>query len=220
MQESERTIIVGRNSKVWRDLSADPRLSGCIAIGHADVSTFEFTAGDRVWILSYSRDMNDNIALFDLLAASQAKEFVYVSTATANVAALTQCFGYPRVKHACEKAAQAKLEAHVVAIGVVYDRAEALPGGTTMASSLDSIATAISAARCAPGHRTNLFEPVARPFKSPIEKIAYRTYGALQQAAWRWPCLLRPVDVILRALGWRWYGYLYLSNRLWLTTTS
>ena len=94
-----------------------------------------------------------------------------------------------------------------------------LPAGTTMATSLDQIA-----AFMAQGGRdatdTLLFSAVERPFSGSLERAAFRAYGLAQRAAGTWPCLLRPVDIVLRALGWRWYGYLYLSNRLWLTTRS
>lgn len=220
MSTPARTVIIGRNSAVWRALSADPRLAHCVAIGHAEVSGFTFAPTDRVWILSYSRQMSDNQMLFDTLRASAATDFVYVSTATANVGAKTDCYAYPRIKLACEKAAQRQLDARIVSIGVVYQTEDTLPGGVTMATSLHRLATEIAAPTLPAGSPINLFAPVERPFSGTAEQVAFRVYGVLQRAASRWPCLLRPLDVVLRAIGWRWYGYLYLSNRLWLTTTS
>jgi hypothetical protein len=63
-----------------------------------------------------------------------------------------------------------------------------------------------------------LFEMIDRPFGSGAERALYRAYGSLQWRVRRWPCVLRPLDFTLRALGIRWYGYVNLSNRLWSST--
>lgn len=215
-----RTIIVGQNSRVWKALSDDPRLAACVAIGHADAADFAFDEADIVWILSYSRDMAQNEALFAALARAGAKRCIYASTATTNVDAATRCYEYPRVKRACERLSRSKLGSRTVSIGVVYRDAAELPAGTTMATSLDQLARAIAMPVGTEADHINLFEPVTRPFTSRAERLAFRLYGALQKLAGGWPCMLRPLDVVLRILGWRWYGYLYLSNRLWLTMTS
>jgi hypothetical protein len=220
MNAPQRTIVVGKNSKVWQNLSDDPRLAGCLAIGHAEVAGFAFHPSDRVWILSFSRDMDDNQRLFETLSAAGAKDCIYVSTATANVDAVTRCYEYPRVKRASEALSQSLLGARVVLIGVVYQDLADLPAGITMATNLDQLAEAIANLAWSGTGHVNLFAPVQRPFTSGAERLAFVVYGIMQRLAAAWPCLLRPLDIILRALGWRWYGYLYLSNRLWLTTTS
>jgi hypothetical protein len=220
MTDPGRTIVVGKNSRVWRSLSGDPRLSGCIAIGHADVVDFDFSDTDQVWILSYSRDMTRNRALFAALSRAGAQRCIYVSTATANVDIVTQCYEYPRVKRACERLSRSGNGARIVSIGVVYQSVADLPAGTTMATSLDQLAKTMSAPVEADEDQINLFEPVTRPFGSDAERLAFRLYGIVQKLAGGWPCLLRPFDLALRTVGWRWYGYLYLSNRLWLTTIS
>jgi hypothetical protein len=60
-----------------------------------------------------------------------------------------------------------------------------------------------------------LFDIVSRAFSGTTEAAIHRAYGLLLRACGAWPCLLRPLDALLRALGIRWYGYVYLSNRLW-----
>ena len=52
------------------------------------------------------------------------------------------------------------------------------------------------------------------------EALLYRLYGRLQALCGSRPCLLRPLDLLLRGLGMRWYGYTHLSNRLWTSKTS
>lgn len=219
---SGRNIVLGKNSAVWRSLCTDPRLaSGFVAIGHAELNSFAFTPGDRVWVLAYARDFEANRAMFDRLSAAAGITVVYVSTATANIDAVTNCYQYPRIKRQCEVLSRSMLNARIVTIGVVYGDKTELPGGTTIATSLGEIADFMVRPRFAddPDAATLLFSPINRPFSGPLERTAHASYGWLQRRV-GWPCLLRPIDIVLRALGWRWYGYLYLSNRLWLTTTS
>jgi hypothetical protein len=64
----------------------------------------------------------------------------------------------------------------------------------------------------------HLFKMVSRDFGSGFERTLFLIYGHVQWLLRRFPCALRPVDLVLRALGYRWYGYLLLSNRLWATT--
>lgn len=217
-----RNIVLGKNSAVWRLLAADRRLAGrFIAIGHAELDNFSFSRGDRVWVLSYARDLSANRAMIDRLAQADDISVVYVSTATANVNRVTNCYQYPRIKRECEELSRIVLGARILTIGVVYRELDELAGGTTMATSVDEIAAFLANPEFS--DRTDepalLFSPISRPFSNSLERAIFAGYGKLQRMV-GWPCLLRPIDVVLRAIGWRWYGYLYLSNRLWLTTTS
>lgn len=218
-----RNIVIGRNSRLWRMMQTDLRVPAgpFFAIGHAEVEDFAFQPGDRLWILSYSRDMADNMVLFDALSKAADTDIVYISTATANIDALTTCYDYPRIKRECERLVRQKLAAHIVSIGVVHVQEVDLPGGTTIATSVtELIDFMLAPVFPTTGELVRLFRVVDRPFSGFHEKAAFRIYGILQRASGSYPCLLRPLDLVLRALGWRWYGYVYLSNRLWLTTTS
>ena len=216
-----RDIILGKNSAVWRLLASVPRLGRFIAIGHAELDSFKFSPGDRVWVLSYTRDLSANRAMFERLAQSGDISVVYVSTATANVDRVTSCYQYPRIKRECEDLSRTMLAARILTIGVVYRNLDELAGGTTMATSVDEIAAFMADPKFpdAADAPVLLFSPIDRPFSNSLERAVFAGYGKLQRVI-GWPCLLRPIDLGLRALGWRWYGYLYLSNRLWLTTTS
>lgn len=216
------TIVVGRHSRVWNQLSQRPEIaaSGITALGHRELETLRCSADDVVWVLSYSRHQADNDALLDHLRQAGVRRLVYVSTATANVADVTRCYEYPRAKrHAEETATRLFPQATIVRIGVVVTHAHELPAGTTAATSLAQLADALLRNCLAEGACINLFEMVTRPFAHSAERIAHRVYGVLQRACGAYPCALRPLDVLLRAAGFRWYGYVYLSNRLWSTTT-
>ena len=219
-----RTIVIGRNSKVWRALAvrADVSGAGVVAIGHADVATFALAPDDRVVVLSYSRQPAENTALLQEIASRRVARCVYVSTATTNVVPVTACYEYPRVKHEAEEAAVRLCGAQVLRIGIVYGDESELPGGASVATSLDDLASfLIEPDRFPePPQEVRLFSVKQRRFSRAIERWCFVAYGWAVRLSGPYPCLLRPVDVVCRVLGWRWYGYVFLSNRLWISTIS
>lgn len=221
---TRRDIVVGRNSKVWQGLARDPQLSRKIgpAIGHRQTAAFEFRPNDRVWVFSYSRDERENAALLQALHGAGVSELVYVSSSSTRVVAETNCYEYPRVKHRAELQALAHPAGKVLTIGLVYDTLDELPAGENIATSLGELAEFMQAPHWPDGQerRKYLFRSVPRPFVSGLEQASYRVYGKVIFALRRYPCLLRPIDLLLRALNVRWYGYVYLSTGLWNSTTS
>lgn len=215
-----RLVVVGRNSKVWLALSClkqfdDIALCG---IGHAQVQEFIFLPGDRVWIFSYSRFSYENRKLLESLAAHNFIDVNYISSASTNVVNLTNCYSYPAVKWQAEKDAKIICSARIVRIGLVYRTLAELPSGDTAATSLNELANFMVSGLERDRSEVNLFTMAKCPFANDIERILFIFYGKLLTISCRFPCLLRPVDFILRAFNMRWYGYLYLSNRLWSTT--
>lgn len=230
MAESElvvdmaRDVIVGRNSTVWRRLArrSDIAARFYTALSHSDLDGMRFLPSDRVWILSYSRKVEENAALIDKLGRAGVTEYVYISSATTNVVSQTRCYHYPTVKLLAEKLARIKLGARILTIGVMFDRLSELPAGATIATSYDDLAGFMLAPQWPDSAEQpiRLFRCYHRPFAGKLEKIAFVLYGRAMSMLHRWPCALRPLDFILRAMGYKWYGYLYLSNRTWFTTTS
>lgn len=207
---------------MWQALSARPAIAEKfrVAIGHADVAWFAFSPSDRVWVFAYSRKASRNSELLEHLARAGVREVVYVSSASTIVLQQTRCYEYPRVKHAAEVEAQRRLDARVLTLGLVYDAIDELPAGCTAATSQAQIAEFLLAPNWSDDGdaRVRLFALVDRPFRSSTERLLYRWYGRAMTAASAYPCVLRPLDFLLRAFGMRWYGYLFLSNRLWMST--
>jgi hypothetical protein len=219
-----RNVIVGRHSAVWRRLQAllADRAGEAVAISHRELREFAFAAGDRVWLMSYSRDPAENSAMLEALRRSPAGEIVYLSSSAAIVARRTGCYGYPRVKHQAEQEALRLPNARVLVIGAMHDSLSDLPTGPSMATSYRQLADFFVEPRWTgadPKIRT-LFTRVDRPFTSALDRWCHAGYGRLLKACGPVPCLLRPLDALLRMLGARWYGYVYLSSQLWITTTS
>lgn len=219
-----REIVLGRSSAVWQRLAHEPALSvwATAAIGHADLDRFAFTPADRVWVLSYSRLPAENLALLQRLDSAGVREIVYVSSASTIVSRVTRCYEYPRVKQQAEEAAMALPNARVLTIGLMHDDPAELPSGNNIATRYEALAAFMLAPEWpdANGRRKRLFGVVHRPYRHGVEQGLARAYGAALAAAGGHPCLLRPVDLLLRVLGMRWYGYTFLSNRLWTSTTS
>ncbi len=219
-----RDVFIGSHSKVWKALSRriDAARTPPHAIGHRDVAGFAFKPHDRVWVLSYSRLPAENAALLDLLCHAGAGEVVYVSSSSVIVSQLTRCYEYPRVKLRAELDALSFPNARVLTIGLMYEEPGELPGGADVATSYAELAAFVAAPAWpdAAGRRKRLFRVVRRPFTRATERAAYAVYGQLLHWSGRFPCLLRPLDLLLRAFGARWYGYVYLSNRLWISTIS
>lgn len=224
MPEAAREIVLGSGSRVWKALAAQPAVAGwaAAAIGHAEINAFKFSAGDRVWILSYSRREGENLAMLARLQAAGVRELVYVSSASTIVDTTTACYDYPRVKRAAERAALALPQGRVLTLGLVYTHPSELPSGANIATSIEALSQFMTARSWpASAARTRqLFDIVERPFAGTLESRLFEVYGVLLTLAGRHPCLLRPLDLVLRALGMRWYGYTYLSNRLWISKMS
>lgn len=224
MNEPIREVILGRNSKVWIGASSNVAIAERfrIGVGHAELDAFTFTARDRVWVFSYSREPEENSALLTRLEVAGVHEVVYVSSASTIVTRLTQCYEYPSVKFRAEQEARERLDARVLTLGLVYRSAGELPAGSNAATSERHLEEFLLSPSWPldGGTRMNLFEIVEREFSGGLESLLYRLYGFFQWRIRRWPCILRPLDLVLRALGFRWYGYIHLSNRLWTTTRS
>lgn len=219
-----REVVLGRSSTVWQRLSADPalaRLAGA-AIGHHDVAGFAFTPADRVWVLSYSRDPRENAAMLQRLHAAGVREIVYITSASTIITSRTRCYEYPRVKWLAEQEALTLPQAKLLTIGLMHDSVDELPSGTNIATRYSELAEFMQRPEWpdSGGRGKRLFHVEQRPFGSALERLACTAYTSLLMAAGSRPCLLRPLDLILRLLGWRWYGYTCLSNRLWTSKTS
>jgi hypothetical protein len=219
-----REIVIGRNSKVWNALARDAAVAGRFthALSHRQLEGFAFEPGDRVWVFAYSRDPAENSRMLARLEQAHVAVVVYVSSASTIVGRVTHCYEYPRVKAQAEAEARLRLQARILVLGLVHESIEELPAGLNAATSMHSLIRFMLRPEWTEegGRSRRLFEPLSRPFSGALESTGYRVYGALQRACGAWPCLLRPLDYLLRAWGWRWYGYLYLSNHLWYSTTS
>ncbi|MGY0196279.1 hypothetical protein ACWA7J_14540 [Leptothrix sp. BB-4] len=219
-----RPVVLGRNSRVWAAVKPHLADGGAHwqALGHAELDGFAFTPADRVWVLSYSRDPAENRALLQRLAAAGVAEIVYLSSSSTIVDGRTRCYEYPRVKALAEAEALALPNGRALVVGLMHDRLDELPAGLNIATRHADLAAFMARPDWGPDNarRRTLFEPVRRDWRSPAERTAHAVYAGLMRLTGPWPCLLRPLDLLLRLAGWRWYGYTHLANRLWMSKIS
>lgn len=221
---ARREVVIGRNAKIWRAMGSRPAMTERfkICLSHAEIDEFSFSPNDRVWIFAYSRHPAENSKILHLLRDAGVQDVIYVSSASTIVNRQTECYQYPRVKQQAEEDARRLLDAQILTLGLVYENMYELPAGLNIATSHSQLAEFMLAPYWphGEGNRMHLFSMVERPFDGHTEQILQRLYGVLLTCVSRWPCILRPIDAVLRTFGIRWYGYVYLSNRLWITTTS
>lgn len=222
--DSHREVIVGRNSKTWQLLVREPRIAARFAhaVSHAELDAFAFTPRDRVWVFAYSRNPTENRRMLEVLSAAGVASVVYVSSASTIVNRLTRCYEYPRVKQLAEEEARKLAGARVLVLGLVHQDPAELPAGLNAATRMDALVEFMLDPEWPDdgGTTRRLFAPVHRDAGGGLEAGLQRLYSALMRLAHGWPCALRPVDYLLRACGFRWYGYIHLSNRLWYSTKS
>ncbi|MFT3859346.1 MAG: hypothetical protein QM742_18190 [Aquabacterium sp.] len=218
-----REVVLGRSARIWQAIAREPGIAERFqhALGHAELASFAFTPEDRVWVFAYSRVPAENSTMLRRLKEAGVAEIVYITSSSTIIAPLTDCYEYPRAKKQAEDEAVALPQARVLTLGLVVEREDELPAGSNAATTIAEIARFMltPAWPVAQGRRAHLLRIVQRPFHGPlggaVERALYGLYGAMMSVAGRHPCVLRPVDLVLRVLGMRWYGYTFLSNRLW-----
>lgn len=214
-----RDIVLGRNSSVWRFLCERPDVASAnfLSLSHSELGDFVFDGDDRVWVFAYSRKSVENFEMIDRLRRSGVRNIIYVGSSSSIVCSVSHCYEYPRVKNSAEKYVLSFPEGCSVTLGLVVQDHVGLPAGPSLVTTYDDLAAFMLNPPWirGGGGRKTLFRQVERGFESKIESFVYHSYGHLLGLCGRWPCFLRPIDFLLRAVNYRWYGYTYLSNRLW-----
>jgi hypothetical protein len=222
-QATYRNVVLGCNSQVWQQVRQRQGMSLCVehAIGHRELNQFCFTPLDRIWVFSYSRSVDENTQLLNQLACAGVAQVVYISSSSTIVCQVSQCYEYPRVKYQAQRHALTLAQTKVLTIGLMFDHLSELPNGPNVATSYDELAAFMLAPDWPDenGRGKHLFKAIHKPFHHVCERWAHALYGQLLQACGRWPCMLRPFDFLLRTFKLRWYGYVYLSNKRWLSTS-
>lgn len=214
-----RDVVLGHSARIWQDIAKEPGIAEAFqhTLGHADLARFRFTPDDRVWVLAYARSVQDNERMLRRLQDAGVREVVYITSSSTIIGDTTDCYEYPRVKRQAETVALSLPQGRVLVLGLVVAHESELPAGRNAATLIADIARFMLSPQwpAGPERRKVLLRLVERPFASQGERFAHTLYGRLLLACGRHPCLLRPLDLVLRALGVRWYGYTYLSNLLW-----
>lgn len=219
-------LIVGSNSRVWAALSAhidNQKLKKNFhAVSSQDI--FDLSPSllrrsfSRAVVFSYSRDLAENMKLLRNLRLF-VPSVIYISTCSVIAADRGYPYKYPRVKRAVEIFARdSKLFEclHIIRLGMVEGTFE--PGSlkgiykyTTLAMIAQFIQTPVCQNRTSVRFQ-NLYRIVENPIGHGLESLCFKCYRRAILFHPVMGAMLRPVDLIFRALGWRWYGYSFIAN--------
>lgn len=208
--------IIGKNSSVCKRLAKKIPLENYRFLGHQDISDVTFQQNDVLFIFSYSLNRQVNADFLTSIHKRGGKNIVLMSSVASKVATLTQCYNYPTIKYMSEELVLEKLGGVVIQLGSVVEDSRELPSGTNYCTTLDELADFINQYQPSPSRAIRLFSVIDIPFKSQLDAFLYRSYQVLINRLNRYPCLLRPVDLLLKLSGYRWYGYTALLKKVWM----
>jgi hypothetical protein len=169
-------------------------------------------------VFSYSLILAENIKLLQNLSLL-VSNLIYVSTCATFAADMGYPYKYPRTKRAVENyAIDSKLfdAVHIIRLGMV--EGTFAPGslkGRYKYTSLEMFAQKINGFNFQNSPVVafeNLYVPAEKSFGCRTERLCFEAYR--RAILWH-PVmggLLRPLDVVLKYLGWYWYGYNCVVN--------
>jgi hypothetical protein len=219
-------LVVGSNSRLWAALSARSDLHPPSVTFHPVSSLDIFDLPPSILqqsfsyavVFSYSLNFSENIKLLKNLSLV-VSNLVYISTCSAVAADMGYPYKYPQTKRAVEIfALDSKLfeGLHIIRLGMVEGTfsPDSLKGRYKY-TSLEMIAQRIKGSYFKNSPVVvfeNLYIPAEKPFGCRIERLCFAAYRRAILCHPVMGGLLRPLDVVLKALGWHWYGYNCVVN--------
>lgn len=206
-------IIIGKNSKLWQKISKEIKNANILtkAISHKDIPFFFFPKNCTVVILSYSRSATINQKMFLKLREKNITNSIYVSSISTVVCKRYPFYDYPSIKQKAENDAIKILGSKILRIGFIYAKKKEIPNGKIVATNLKVFFNIITRKKSKYLNKSCL-EKSCKPFLSRTEKMAYLMYGKIILSFRYAYLLIRPVDFIFAKIGWKWYGYNYLTS--------
>ena len=126
-------LVVGRNSKIARELGAMP---GVDVISHSDLPVDK--TYNVVYVFSYSFNLAENERLLSLVSKLTCHNVVYVSSITAQLGP-SHNYRYPTIKWRCEEIAKSH-HFHILQIGLVPETMSCKPrDGDFLVTSLSDL---------------------------------------------------------------------------------
>jgi hypothetical protein len=216
-----RKIIIGKNSKLFKNYSVEFTERFDFFLSHTDIERFKFESNDCVLLLSYPNSKPQLDIMKNSLLKLTHSKVIILSTCAVIVSKLTNCYFYPKIKLLQEKYVAEVLNNFLIyRVGtIVRERDYNKYIGTCVLDSkvffneLDSFIKFDFEHRIITSVKTLDFEG------GTIEKFIYKNYCFLISTLSFCPCILRPLDLILRIFGRSWYGYGALT-RIMMEKTS
>lgn len=209
-----RKIIIGKNSKLYKNYKNDFLEIFDLAISHKDISSFNFQPNDFILFLSYPRSLSALNKLTSLLTMIKKNKVVLLSTCSIVVNHLTNCYSYPKIKLLQEKYFSKTLHNLIIfRVGTIISKKDYVSYyGTCILSDkvfFKTISDFIN---------NKLNDQLVTKFDvldfkgSLFESFIYKSYCCLIRISIPFPCILRPLDFIVKLFGKPWYGYVALTK--------
>jgi len=205
MPNSAKRLVVGKNSKVVADLKLDREEYICVS--HTDVNEFKVRGFfEDAIVFSYSKSLQENIKLLNNISR-YTDNIIYISTTSTVYSSAGMLYQYPTVKLVTENYLRnTKIFKNVLIIklGIVIsnDTVWKKPGHYQITRT-GLLKTALKQTQQT--GQIECWEKTKIDFDNWLEKFMFVLYKKIQcRRTWR---LLRLIDLILKYMGYRWYGY-------------
>lgn len=208
-------LIVGKNSVIVKNLLKNftdlPLFFDVVS--HSELFSLKLYY-DKCYIFSYSLSEIDNQKIIDWCCANCNKVY-YISSSSVIVAKHGELYSYPKIKMLAEEYGCANYKNfYIRRLGYVVsnEKKEYYISYTTEINDIHKILLSNDNVSV-----ENIFNINPNLKKNKIKSKIIMGYSLFQY--WIMPAsiLLRPIDLILKILGIRSYGYTSLGDRLWMS---
>jgi hypothetical protein len=208
--------IIGRNSRLYNEL----RLSkNCFDLnireyGYRDVEEVEIIENPIVF--AYSRNLKENLLFLNKIAMKCRGKFIYISSTAVTAHKYISFYHYPKLKYEGEQYVATLSNSCIIRVGVTVKSVDMLKGycGRTKATTYERLSNAI---RLVSMHSTDTGIIDATEIIYVKGVCVYRAIHSAQIFVFKYSkitfWLLRPFLFFFRAIGYKNYGYTFISNQ-------
>ena len=204
-----RKIIIGKNSNLYKNYKNDFLSFFDFAISHNEIASFHFLPNDFIFVLSYPRSISGIKKMVILMKQLKNNKILLLSTCSAILNNITSCYYYPKIKFLQEKYFSKTFHNLIIfRVGTVIRKND-----YDNYYGLCVINDKVFFRMIREFIKRNPKEQLVTRFDildfkgSFFESHLYDIYCRLIFSLIPFPCILRPLDVILRLFNIRWYGY-------------
>jgi len=211
-----RKIIIGKNSNLYKEFKKEFDEIFDLAISHKDLHNFVIKKTDIYFILSYGQSEKEMSQLLSEVIKIKQNNVILLSTTAIIVSKYSKCYAYPKLKMMQENFFSAKMSNFIIyRVGTVlrknnlyHNRGTCVLNSDLFFRTLKKLLSGEFVCQVVEEYEFVRIE------KNTLESIIYFIYTVTIRLFYKFPCVLRPIDLILKILNYRWYGYGALSLKL------
>jgi hypothetical protein len=207
-------VLIGRNSKLFKDFELEFKTVIDVAISHKDISNYKFIRSDSIILLSYSRQKEEQRALINKIKKINPRSLLVFSSCSCLVAERYRCYSYPTAKLYQERIIREIIpEAKILRLGTVVRKNNDQLYEGILITEISHLISFLRVILKKPPKSKMLSCYSLKEFinKKTMKYFIYDVYCFIISRL-PYPCLLRPVDLFIKFLfRYKWYGYGALS---------